>query len=203
MSKPTNFSPEVLIAGYAFGDPSVQTSPVSLEELRQLEEASGWSEADAQILQRHAEIFRANAERMVDTWRAAIGRQPHLAKWFFNPAGQPDEAYKARVKKRFVQWVVDAVTRPHDADWLNYQEEIGLRHTPAKKNQTDGAETPGVVPLRYLIGFVPVVATTTRAFFVESGVAGEELQRLEDAWLRAVQLHVALWARAYAKDGLW
>jgi hypothetical protein len=32
------------------------------------------------------------------------------------------------VKRRFVQWVIDTCARPRDAAWLNYQEEIGLRH---------------------------------------------------------------------------
>jgi hypothetical protein len=130
-----------------------------------------------------------------------IGSQPHLAKWFFAPDGKPDEAYKAAVKKRFVQWVRDVVSLPHDQAWLDYQEEIGLRHTPAKKNKTEGAQTPNVVPLRYLLGFVPVVTINTRKFF--DGVPPDERRKLEDAWTKAVHLHVTLWARAYANDGLW
>ena len=89
----------------------------------------------------------------MDSWRAVIAAQPHLAKWFVGPDGRPDDEYKARVKKRFVQWVLDACFRPHDQAWLDYQQEIGMRHTPAKKNQTDHAQTPSVVPLRYLIAF--------------------------------------------------
>ena len=140
---------------------------------------------------------------MVDAWRAVIGSQPHLAKWFVGPDGEPDENYKARVKKRFVQWIRDAVTRAHDQQWLDYQEEIALRHSPAKKNVTDGAHTPSVVPLRYLYAFSAVVAVTSRKFFVEAGVSGDELQQLQDAWLKAVLLHVTLWSRPYCQDGLW
>jgi hypothetical protein len=29
---------------------------------------------------------------MVDSWRAIIGDHPFLAKWFFGPDGNPDEA---------------------------------------------------------------------------------------------------------------
>ena len=139
----------------------------------------------------------------MDSWRSVIGAQPHLAKWFFDPDGQPDDAYKAKVKKRFVQWVVDACFRPHDQKWLNYQEEIGLRYTPEKKNQTDGRQTPPLVPSRYLIAFIPVVTIGGRKFFADAGITGTELRRLEDAWTRAVQLHITLWSRPYAKDGLW
>ena len=191
------------VSGYDYGKSSTAQSPVTMAELRQLEAAVGWSENDATVLQRHGEIFKNRAEQMVDAWRAVIGSQPHLAKWFFGPDGKPDDEYKAKVKKRFVQWVTDACFRPHDQEWLDYQEEIGLRHTPEKKNVTDGAHTPAHVPLRYLIGFATVVSITTRDFFLEDGVRGEELQRLADAWSRTVQLHIALWARPYVRDGLW
>ena len=191
------------IPGYDYGRPQSAHSPVSLEELRQLEAAIGWSEEDARILQRSGSLFKDKAEQMVDAWRSVIAAQPHLAKWFFGPDQKPDEQYKASVKKRFVQWVQDVCFRPHDQAWLDYQEEIGLRHTPAKKNQTDGADTPPVVPLRFLLGFVAVVTTTTRTFFKDSGVIGQDLQKLEDAWTKAVQLHVTLWSRPYARDGLW
>jgi len=191
------------IPGYDYGKPEIAHSPVSLEELRQLESTIGWGEEDAKILQRHADIFKQHAEEMVDSWRAVIGAQPHLAKWFFGPDGNPDDEYKARVKSRFVQWVLDACFRPHDQAWLDYQEEIGLRHTPDKKNRTDGAHTPPVVPLRYLFGFTSVAAMATRKFFVDAGVRDQELQALEDAWSKAVLLHITMWSRAYTKDGLW
>jgi hypothetical protein len=189
------------IPGYEFGTAAIDRSPVTLEELREIEATVGWNGEDVRILARYRETFEKHAEEMVDTWRAVIGSQPHLAKWFFAPDGKPDEAYKAAVKKRFVQWVRDVVSLPHDQAWLDYQEEIGLRHTPAKKNKTEGAQTPNVVPLRYLLGFVPVVTINTRKFF--DGVPPDERRKLEDAWTKAVQLHVTLWARAYANDGLW
>jgi Protoglobin len=121
---------------------------------------------------------------MVDSWRAVIGAQPHLLAAFIGPDGRRDEAYAAKVKRRFVQWVIDACFRPHDQAWLDYQHEIGLRHTPDKKNLTDGAHTPPVVPLRYLIAFITVVTRGARPFFVNDGVSSEELQKLEDAWTR-------------------
>jgi hypothetical protein len=196
-------SPNREIPGYDFGTPDIRPSPVSLNELRQLEASAGWTEEDAAVLQKHRNIFLDRAEDMVDSWRSVIGSQPPLAKWFVGPDGNPDDEYKAKVKARFVQWVRDVCTRPHDQEWLNYQEEIGLRHTPAKKNVTDGRHTPDHVPLRYLLGFSAVIGLTARRFFLEQGVTGEELHRLQEAWLKAVILHVTLWSRAYAKDGLW
>jgi pimeloyl-ACP methyl ester carboxylesterase len=194
---------QITIAGYDYGRAGVAHSSVTLDELQALEASAGWNAEDAKTLQRHGQIFRDNAEHMVDAWRAVIASQPQLAKWFFGPDGKPDDAYKSKIKKRFVKWVLDACFRPHDQAWLDYQEEIGLRHTPAKKNQTDGAHTPPVVPMRYLVSFVTIVTISTRKFFVDCGVSGEELRTLEDAWAKTVQLHVTLWTRPYVKEGLW
>ncbi|MGH7649801.1 MAG: protoglobin domain-containing protein [Gemmatimonadaceae bacterium] len=199
----TGHSNDTNIAGYDYGRPESAHSPVSLDELRQLEATIGWSDTDAKTLERHGSIFRDNAEHMVDAWRAVIGKQPHLAKWFVGPDGKPDDAYKASVKKRFVQWVLDACFRPHDQTWLDYQEEIGLRHTPAKKNQTDNGHTPPLVPLRYVLGFMTVITIATRKFFIDAGLAGDDLQELEDAWAKGVLLHVTLWSRPYTQDRLW
>jgi len=198
-AEPTNAAS---IPGYDYGTPKNATSPVSEAELRLLEQAAGWTPNDAMLLARHADLFHAKAETMVDSWRSVIGSQPHLSHPFTRPDGAPDDDYKASVKRRFVQWVVDVATRPHDSDWLNYQFEIGLRHTPAKKNSTDGAHTPPVVPFRYLIGFVPVVLPI-QSFFKDAIKDKSELSRLETAWTKAVLLHVTLWSRAYVNEELW
>jgi hypothetical protein len=173
-----------------------------LEDLAHLEQTLGWTGEDEQHLRKHAELFRSQAERMVDAWRAVIAAQPHLSKLFAGPDGKPDDTYKAAVKHRFVHWVVDVATRPHDQAWLNYQEEIGLRHTPEKKNKTDGRHTPAFVPLRYLLAFIPVV-TNVQRFFDPAIADPEERAALERAWTKAVHLHVTLWSRPYTREGLF
>ena len=140
------------------------------------------------------------------TWwtvgRAVIGRQRHLAQWFLGPDGKADDGYKTRVKRRFVQWVIDVALREHERGWLNYQEEIGLHHTPTKKNLTDEKQTPQVVPLRYLLGFIPNVLPI-REFFADAIQSEVGMRDLEEAWMKAVLLHVTLWARPYVPQDLW
>jgi len=43
------------------------------------------------------------------------------------------DGYLATVRKRFYQWILDTCNRSYDQTWLDYQQEIGLRHTYAKK----------------------------------------------------------------------
>jgi len=195
--------PDPPIPGYSFGTGAVLKSPVSMDELRDLELAVGWSVEDVLWLRTAGEILIPQAEAMVDSWRAMIASQPRLVLSFLDAQGKLDENYKAAVKRRFVRWVSDVCLQIHDQDWLNYQEEIGLRHTPAKKNRTDGGHTSSVVPQRYLIGFSAVVINSVRAFLAVSERPAQEVDRMQEAWTRAVLLEIALWSRAYAVVGTW
>lgn len=191
------------IRGYDYGTSKVGPSPVTLDELHRLEDSVGWTDEDACALRDAAAILTPQAEALVDHLRAQIGRQPHLAQWFFGPDGKPDEAYKAAVKQRFVRWVTDLCTRPHDQAWLDYQEEIGLRHTPAKKNQADGAHTPPVVPLRYLFAFVAPTVSAVAQFLGMAGWPAARIDAAQRAWTKAVVLEITLWSRPYVREGLW
>jgi hypothetical protein len=99
--------------------------------------------------------------------------------------------------------VVDACTRPLDQDWLDYQHEIGLRHTPAKKNATDQADSLDHVPMRYLLAFTAVVVTSARGYLAAGGASGDDLDRMHAAFTKSVMLHVTVWTRAYAETELW
>jgi len=191
------------IAGYDFGTDRVPHSPVTLEELHQLEESAGLTAEGRRFLALAGQVLADQAEEMVDAWRAKIGAQEDLAKWFYGPDGKPDDHYKAAVKPRFVQWVIDTCTRPYDQAWLDYQEEIGRRHTPEKKNATDRVQTPPLVPLRYLLGFTSVIITTTRSFLAKKNHSPEQIEGMYAAWTKAVLITVALWSRPYTKPGLW
>jgi len=191
------------LPGYDYGTKRSAHSPLTLDDVKALELTAGFTNEDRAALKQAGEVLSDQAEALVDSWRAEIGKQHHLAKWFFGPDGKPDETYKAAVKKRFVQWVLDTCNRPRDQAWLDYQEEIGLRHTPAKKNKSDGARTPDVVPLRYLLAFVPTLVLNTKPFLAKKGHSPEEVERMQRAWFKAVTIAITLWSRAYARDGLW
>jgi hypothetical protein len=174
-----------------------------MKELDQLKATAGWSDTDTDALARANALIGDEAELLVDGWREIIGHQPYLAHWFVHPDGSPNDEYKAAVKKRFVRWVRDTLTKPLDQAWLDYQEEIGERHTPDKKNKTDGGDTPSVVPLRYLIGFLPPTLFAIPERLRTKGASAEEIETISRAWTRVIALTIALWSRPYTKDGLW
>lgn len=45
--------------------------------------------------------------------------------------------------------------------------------------------------------------TTTRQFLRGHGHSAEDVDRMHDAWTKAVLLHVTVWTRAYVPAGDW
>jgi hypothetical protein len=63
-------------------------------------------------------------------------------------------------------------------DHLDYQQEIALRHTRAKKNRTDNVDAVADhVPLRYLIAFIYPITATIKPFLAKKGHAEEEVEK--------------------------
>jgi hypothetical protein len=138
---------------------------------------------------------------MVDDYRARLREQPWLAGYSGHPDGTPNPEYGAASKPRFERWIVDACTRPLDQDWLDYNHEIGMRHTRARKNRTDGADSLPEIPLRYVLAFTAVVIATAPRYLAATGASPELLARMHAAFTKSVMLHVTVWSRAYLDDG--
>src|SRR5919109_709928 len=81
------------------------------------------------------------------------------------------------------------------------EDDLALRHTSAKKNQTDAVEAPERIPLRYMVAFVYPITATVREFLAKKGHSEEEVDAMHQAWFKAVTLSVVLWSRPYAGDG--
>jgi hypothetical protein len=191
------------IRGYTYGTSEAARSPVTLAELDLLRQTVGLTDKDERYLRMAGELLAPQADAIVDAWRGVIAKQPHLAVYSAFLDGRPNPAYSAASKPRFSRWIVDVCTRPYDQAWLDYQQEIGLRHTRARKNRTDGVESAEHIPLRYLLAFTAVVVLTIKPFLEGRGRGAEEVERMCAAWTRAVMLHVTLWSRAYTGEPDW
>jgi hypothetical protein len=190
------------IAGYEYGANELATSPVTMKELDLLKQTITLDPEDARYLRMAGEVLEPQTDSIVNMWRGVINSMPHLAYYFKNEAGKADETYKARVKERFKQWIMDLCCKPYDQDWLNYQYEIGLRHMSAKKNKTDNADAPPFIPMRYVIAFTAVVNDSIKPFLAKNGHSLGVIEKMHKAWCKAVLLHVTLWTRAYC-DNEW
>lgn len=188
--------------GYSY-DETLTPSPVTLDQLRQIEESVLWSAEDADALRRAGKILVPQTEAILDVWYGFVGGTPHLVETFAGADGQPSPEYLAGVRERFGLWIRDLCERDRDQRWLAYQNEIALRHTTARKNATDGIDSPSAyVPLRHLIALIVPITVTIRPFLASGESDPAVVEAMYQAWFKAVTLTVALWSQPYAPE-LW
>jgi hypothetical protein len=186
------------IHGYAYGCAEVAASPVSIRELEDLKTTLGFTPEDDRYLRLAGDVLANQTTQIVEHWRSGIiASIPHLARHSRSPEGEALPDYLASSNLRFRQWILDTCFRPYDQDWLNYQQEIALRHTSEKKNAVDKVRSTPHVPLRDIIAFVPVMNETIRPYLGASGSSVEEVEKMHRAWCKSLQLQIALWAKTY------
>ncbi|MDI3213279.1 protoglobin domain-containing protein [Arthrobacter sp. AL12] len=186
------------IPGYTFGSESLAPSPVSRDYLARLEAAVLWTQDDADALRRAGEVLGPQADRILDVWYGFVGGHDFLIASFAGADGTANPDYLTAVRARFAQWIVDTCSRERDQQWLDYQHEIALRHTAAKKNLTDGvSSTASEIHLRYIIAFIVPLTVTIRPFLAGQG-ADDEVEAMYQAWFKSVTLTAALWAEPYS-----
>jgi len=173
-----------------------------MEDLELLKKTLLWTEEDDRYLAMAGEVLKDQVEKVLDLWYGYVGSHPHLVHYFTDRnTGQPISEYLSRVRARFGQWIMDLCQRPKDATWLAYQYEIGLRHHLTKKNQTDGVNSVPLVHFRYMIAFIYPITATIRPFLANKGHSAEEVEKMHQAWFKAVVLTALLWCHPYVKEG--
>lgn len=186
------------LPGYGLGDSSLPRSPLTNEDLTLLLQTVLLGDDDRRFLRMAGNALNNQIEDVLDVWYGFVGSNPHLVRYFSGADGQPNAAYLAAVRRRFGQWIRDTCEARYDQAWLDYQHEIGLRHTRVKKNTTDGvASAAPHIHLRYLIAFIVPITATIRPFLAKGGHAPEDVDAMHAAWFKAVTLTVALWAEPY------
>ncbi|MCE7946391.1 MAG: protogloblin ApPgb [Chloroflexi bacterium CFX4] len=189
------------LTGYTYGSAQVAQSPLSAEEFALLKQSLLFAEEDQRYLQLAGEVLADQVEAVLDVWYGFVGAHSHLLHYFTNPQGQPITHYLTQVRQRFGQWILDTCQRPYDQAWLNYAMEIALRHHSTKKNQTDQVQSVALIPLRYMIAFIYPITATMLPFLSKRGHNPETVEKMYQAWFKAVVLQVALWSYPYAQPG--
>jgi hypothetical protein len=189
------------IPGYSFGTNGVARSPLSIDGLQRLRVSAGFTEEDRRYLRLAGDVLADQTKQIVEHWRSGIiARIPHLAQHSRTPEGEPIPEYLAASNLRFEQWILDTCQRSYDQEWLNYQQEIALRHTSAKKNKTDGVRSTPCVPFEDVIAFVAVMNQTIKPYLATKGNSEEEVDKMHLAWTKALQLQLSLWVVAYGEN---
>jgi hypothetical protein len=188
------------IPGYSYGTPEVARSSVSVRDLEDLKISAGFAEEDQRWLRLAGEVLADQTDQIVRHWRSGIiASIPNLARHSRTPEGEAVPEYLAASGLRFRQWILDTCVRPYDQDWINYQQEIALRHTSLKKNKVDGVRSTPYVPLRDVITFAAIMNETIKPYLAAKGHPAEVVDKMHLAWCKSIQLQLALWAGTYAE----
>jgi hypothetical protein len=190
------------VPGYTMGHKSLAKAPYTLADLESLKKALLFTDEDIRYLRMSKAILTDQTEAILDVWYGFVASTPELVFYFKNnKTGAPDGAYLGAVRKRFAQWIVDTADATYDQAWLDYQYEIGLRHTTPKKNQTDKADSVPLVNFRYLSALTIPVTTTLKPFLAKKGASAVDVDKMHAAWVKSVLMQTILWSHPYVRDG--
>jgi hypothetical protein len=189
-------------AGYTYGTSQIKKSPVSLEELKLLQQALLFGEEDIKYLRMSHSILKDQTNDILDVWYGFVASTPQLVYFFGNKTtGKPDGEYLAKVRERFGMWILQTAEANYDQKWLDYQHEIGLRHHSAKKNKTDNVNSVPIINYRYIPALTIPVTTTLKPFLAKKGNSIEEVEKMHAAWVKSVLLQSILWGQPYINKG--
>ena len=208
MNKPQMATAPKLVAdevpGYNYGSPRAAKSPITTREFERLKQSAGFTEDDQRWLQMAGAVLGDQTKEIVNRWRGVIAGLPHLAAYSLRPDGQKDPRYSERSGLRFEQWILDTCFRPYDQQWLDYQQEMALRHTSVKKNKTDSAVSAPTIHLRHIIAFTAVMTDPEimKPFLSVQSHRPEEVEKMHRAWCKSLFLQIALWSEPYTNPQL-
>jgi len=190
------------IPGYTLGQPSLARAPYTLADLASLQKTMLFTDEDVRYLRMSKAILADQTDAILDVWYGFVASTPELVVYFRNnQTGAPDGAYLGAVRKRFGQWILDTADANYDQAWLDYQYEIGLRHTAPRKNQTDRADSVPSVNFRYLSALTIPVTTTLKPFLARKGASAADVDKMHAAWVKSVLMQTILWSYPYVRDG--
>lgn len=177
-------------------------SPLTVDDLAKLKQVVLLGDDDIAALQMSLPVLEGQVEAILDVWYGFVGKTPQLLHYFTDTGtGKPDAAYLAAVRKRFGAWILATARGRYDQAWLDHQHEIALRHHSSRKNATDGAKTPPIVHFRYLPALVYPVTATLKPFLEKGGHSAADVERMHQAWIKAVLLQTILWSHPYVRSG--
>jgi Protoglobin len=110
---------------------------------------------------------------------------------YFTRDGQPDADYLNSLRPRFGDWIRQ-LCQPRNNQWSRYEEAIAqrIREQPLSDS---GLDDIPVVFLRYMVTFIYPVTAAIRPFLSKHGHRPEDVEKMHQAWFKAVSLSVILW----------
>lgn len=167
------------------------SSTLSLRDLVLLKRMLLFTREDERYLQMAGEILSDQSEAILDIWYDHMVANDYLAH-YFTKDGQPDADYLNTLRPRFGDWIRQLCQRSNNNQWSRYEQAIAQRYEQQPMPTADLGDVP-VVFLRYLVTFIYPVTSAIRPFLGKKGHKPEEVEKMHQAWFKAVSLSVVLW----------
>lgn len=190
------------IPGYTYGTDAVARSPISLDEFENMKKLAMFGEEDIKYLNLTYDIINDQMDDILAAMYGFSATQTYMQYyWTQKGDAKPDQNYINAAKKRLSQWLLVTAKGNYDQKWLDYQYEIGRRHSRQAKNKTDHVNAADVVSFRYMIPGIYFVLYYLKQFFKKKEPSHEIVEKMYDAWLKSVLLQVGLWSQPYIIPG--
>ncbi|HEY0612651.1 MAG TPA: protoglobin domain-containing protein [Chitinophaga sp.] len=167
------------------------SSTLSLRDLVLLKRMLLFTREDESYLQMAGEVLSDQAEAILDIWYDHMVANDYLAHYFTRD-GQPDADYLNSLRPRFGDWIRQLCQPSRSNQWSRYEEAIAQRFREQPISDSGLDDIP-VVFLRYLVTFIYPVTAAIRPFLSKHGHRPEDVEKMNQAWFKAVSLSVILW----------
>ena len=166
-------------------------SPLDAEVLVRLKRMLLFTHDDEQYLLMAGDILLPHTEDILDNWYDYILKNNYLA-YYFTRGGAPDLDYLQTLRPQFRQWLIDLCTRQEGNTWWQFEERIVAQLQLKLTAETDLGALP-LEYLRYMSTFIYPVAEAGRPYLSRHGHPAAEVERMQQAWFKAISFSVLLW----------
>lgn len=170
------------------------------EEIGLLGRIELFSLDDARALRKIWRLLKGQTDDYLEIMLGMVTAYPALATALTVPHGASPEGLlssSATTRHWFRRWLFETCLFPCEPPWL---KQLYAELPPNRSAQSLLALLPG---FRYLIALSFPLIATARSLLVASGLASQEIERMQAALLKAILLQVTLLSKLYVRDGLW
>lgn len=178
--------------------PDNPQSPPDAQTLVRLKRMLLFTNEDEQYLIMAGNILVNHTEEILNNWYDFILKNNYLA-YYFARDGVPDLDYLQTLRPHFHQWIIDLCTRQEGNSWWQFEERIAAQLQ--LKPVSDGHMEPlPLIYLRYLSTFIYPVSEAGRPYLSAHNHPVAEVERMQQAWFKAISFSVLLWVYPEARQ---
>jgi hypothetical protein len=164
---------------------------IDLRELVLLKRMLLFTHEDEKYLQMAGGILSTQTAALLNTWHEYILANDYLTH-YFTQGGQQDLNYIKDLQPQFESWLNSLCFPPQNEKWLKYEQLINNHYADKSITQFDMTSIP-VVFFRYLVTFIYPATASVRTFLSNKEQEPALLDKMQQAWFKAVCLSVILW----------